>query len=288
MTSKRSGQRLPLMLSGLLVAATAGTAQAQSGAPAQALLDSPWVFNVGVFVLNNSLKANLNGSSGNNPEVDFDETFGRGNDATRFRADVMWRITPAHHLRFMYFDNTVNRSKVIDEAVEWGDYTFSANGRVDSRNQFVTAELAYEYAFMRQPSYEVAASIGVHVTEAKIKLSGDATFTDSNGNSTPVSGATQTSSVTAPLPVIGLRAGWVVAPNWYIDAQAQFFKLKYDNYDGNWSDLRVSATWMYNPHFGIGLGYNRFATNVEVEKNTFDGRLRTSYSGLQAYLTGAF
>lgn len=275
------------MLAGLLVA-TAGTAQAQSGAPAQAMLDAPWVFNLGVFVLSNTFKGSLDGTSGNNPEVDFDETFGRGNDATRFRADVMWRITPAHHLRFMYFDNTVNRSRVIDEDVEWGDYTFSANGRVEATTKFQTAELAYEYAFVREPSYEVAASIGVHVTDAKISLKGDATITDGNGNSTPVSGATQTNSVSAPLPVIGLRAGWVVAPNWYIDAQAQFFKLKYDAYDGTWSDLRVSATWMYSRNFGLGLGYNRFSSRVDVEKDSFDGRLKTGYSGLQAFLTGAF
>jgi len=45
---------------------------------------------------------------------------------------------------------------------------------------------------------------------------------------------------------------------------------------------------MYKQNFGIGLGYNRFATSVAVNKDSFSGRLRTGYSGLQAYLTGTF
>ena len=45
---------------------------------------------------------------------------------------------------------------------------------------------------------------------------------------------------------------------------------------------------MYKQNFGIGLGYNRFATNVTVNRDSFSGRLKTGYSGLQVYLTGAF
>jgi hypothetical protein len=45
---------------------------------------------------------------------------------------------------------------------------------------------------------------------------------------------------------------------------------------------------MFHRNYGVGLGYDRFATRVDVSKNDFDGRLKTSYSGLQAYLTGTF
>jgi hypothetical protein len=128
----------------------------------------------------------------------------------------------------------------------------------------------------------------VHYSKTTMQLSGAASITDPNGNVTNSSAATSTNTLPAPLPVIGLRAGWVVAPQWYIDAQAQFFKVSIDGYDGHWSDLRLGATWMFSPHFGVGLGYNRFATSVSVGRDNFNGNLKTSYSGLQAYLTGAF
>jgi hypothetical protein len=278
-----------MLVSGALLAAgLAGPALAQSGSPAQALLDDGFVVNVGAFILQQEIKARLNGQSVSNPEVDFDQSFGKPKDATRVRADALWRITPTHHARLMYFNNSQSRSRVLADPIKWGDFTFQAGSNVQSDTKFSITELAYEYAFMRQPSYEVAATIGVHVTDISLKLSGAATITDANGVTTLVPFANREASAPAPLPVIGVRAGWVVAPEWYVDAQAQFFKLKVGGVDGSLSDLRVGATWMFSRHLGVGLGYNRFFTNIDIAKDTFDGRLRFGYSGVQAYLTGTF
>jgi hypothetical protein len=277
-----------LLLCGLLGAGVSGSALAQSASGAQGLLDNKWVFNLGMFVFNSSLKANLNGQSVDNPEIDFDDTFGKARDATRVRGDVLWRITPAHHLRFMYFDNTNTRTKVLQEDIAWGDYTFLSGSSAKLRQKLQTFELGYEYAFMRTPTYEVAAAIGVHYSDLRIELSGTANVTDSEGNTTKETASTKNNSLSAPLPVIGLRAGWVVAPDWYVEASGQFFRVKAGDYDGNWSDLRVNATWMFHRNYGVGLGYDRFATRVDVSKDDFDGKLKTGYSGLQAYLTGTF
>ena len=276
------------LLGCVLSGALAAPAMAQSGTPAEALLNNSWVFNLGGFVYGTDITANLNGQSTINPEVDFDKTFGKADDATRVRADMLWRITPAHRMRLMYFDNSQTRSRVLEEDVKWGDYTFQQGSRTDFKQEFKAINLAYEYAFMRRPSYELAASLGVHYLDFKLQLSGNAIVTDANGNTTNVSGATKDSNVPAPLPMIGLRGGWAVAPNWFLDAQAQVFKLKYDAYDGNWSDVRVGATWMFSQNFGLGLAYNRFATRVDVEKDDFNGRLKLGYSGAQLFLTGTF
>jgi hypothetical protein len=88
--------------------------------------------------------------------------------------------------------------------------------------------------------------------------------------------------------VIGLRGGWVVAPNWYVDAQGQYFQAKVGEVDGSISDLRVGATWMFSRHLGLGMGYNRFYTKLDFAKESFNGRMKFGYSGLQAYLTGTF
>jgi len=45
---------------------------------------------------------------------------------------------------------------------------------------------------------------------------------------------------------------------------------------------------MFSPGFGVGLGYNRFTTKVDVEKTAFNGAARLSYSGLQLFVTGTF
>ena len=223
-----------------------------------------------------------------NSEIDFDKTFGDGSDQTRIRADLLWRINPNHHLRFLYFDDSTTRKRVIDADLAWGDNVFTAGGEVKLKTSLKIAELAYEYAFIRQPTFELNGSFGVHYMDVGIKLSGDAIVTDSNGNSTMVSGSSKRGDVSAPLPVIGLRAGWVVAPNVYLDAQGQYFKANVSGYDGSVWDLRAGATWMFTPNFGLGVGYNRFKLSLETEKEKFDGRLKVGYSGIQVFMTGAF
>jgi hypothetical protein len=287
MGSKFTTAKAASLACGLIAAASSGSALAQATTPAQALLTDSFVFSLGTFVVNNNLSARLNGQA-QNPEYDFDKTFGRDDDATRVRLDGLWRISPAHHLRFMYFDNARNTSKVIDNDFMWGDYTFQVGGRVDSEFEQQTSALIYEWAFMRAPDYELAASLGVHYSKTTIKLSGSATVTGPGGSQTPVQAVTRSDSVPAPLPVIGLRAGWAFAPNWHLDVEGQLFKVNIDGIDGNWSDVRIGGTWMFSRNFGVGLGYNRFTMRTDVSKNNFNGTLKAGYSGLQAYLTGSF
>jgi hypothetical protein len=288
MSTRIFGKITRLVALSVVGAVGGASAFAQSGSPAQALIENTFVFNAGVFVLGTDLSATLNGQSTSNPSVDFDQTFGKGSDASRARIDAMWRITPQHHVRFAYFNNTVTRNRVLDKDINWDDTTFSAGANTESRTKYAVYELSYEYAFLHTPTYEVAGGLGIHFQDMSLRLSGTATITDSEGNVTSSGSVSKSSSLPAPLPVIGVRAGWAVAPQIFLEAQAQIFKVSIDGYNGNWSDMRANATWMFSRNFGVGIGYDRFATRVNVSKSNFDGNLKLTYSGLQAFLTGTF
>ena len=274
------------LLAGALLAA-ASLAQAQP-TPAQSLIQNKFVFNLGGFILGTDVTAHLNGSSTTNPDIDFDKTFGEGSDSTRVRADALWRITPNHHLRFLYFNNTADRTRAIDRNIAWGDYTFQAGATVEAKTKFQIYELAYEYALWRTADLEISGSLGVHYMKLSQQLAGTATFTDANGVTTAASFVRKENSVPVPLPVIGFRAAWAFAPNWVLEGQGQVFKADIGGYDGRVTDLRAGVTWMFSRNFGAGLGYNRFSMNVETDKENFDGRIRFGYSGALLYLTGTF
>ena len=67
-----------LLLAGAVLVAGANGAHAQT--PAESLLSNPFVFNLGGFILTTDVKAHLNGSSTTNPDIDFNDTFGRDSD----------------------------------------------------------------------------------------------------------------------------------------------------------------------------------------------------------------
>jgi hypothetical protein len=268
-----------LVAGGVLALVGAAPACAQS-TNAEALIANPFVFNLGAFLVATDVRATLNGQSTNNPEVDFNDSFGTDADETRIRADMLWRLTPNHHLRLLYFDNKVTRNRVIDREIKWGDVTYPVNANVESEVRLKVAAIAYEYAFLRQPTYEFAGTIGIHYSELTMRLS---------GNTTAAGGfTTESRSLPAPLPMVGLRAGWAVAPNWYVEGLGEFFKVSTDGYDGHWFDAKATATYMFNRNWGLGAGYSRFSTRVDVDKSNFNGNARFGYSGVNLFATASF
>jgi len=276
----------------LIVGLLLATATAQADSPAEDLLKDRFNVDLGTFVVGSDLNGSLRGSANtNNQNIDFNKQFGTNADQTRWRADVLWRITQRQHLRFMYFSNDIKRTRTIDQDLAWGDYTFVAGGQVTAEQKFSVYELSYEFAFLRADNYEVVASGGIHYDDLTVTLSGNATLTVDTPTGPvqqPTTFTTKQSSVPVPLPVLGVRGDWAVSDHVYLDGSVQVFKLSYQGIDGNWSDLRAGAAWMFNHHFGLGIGYDRFATHIDLNKGSFNGRLNVGYSGVLIYARGGF
>jgi hypothetical protein len=253
------------------------------GSRENSLLDDKFMVSLGTFLLTTKTNISIDGSAGNQgTEIDTKKDLGF-RDADRFRLDATWRFAPKHKVRAMYFSIAQSNTRNIDHSITVGDTVYPVNGSITAKNSTSVYELAYEYSFLRRDNYEITASAGLHAIDFGFSLKGNGTV-----NGQPVQGSTETASVTAPLPVFGLRGLWALSPNWYIDAQAQYFALKIDNIDGSVTDLRAGLTWMFAEHWGLGAGYNQFITSVGVDKNSFTGNLKWHYSGAQVFVTASF
>jgi hypothetical protein len=247
------------------------------------LLDDPFMVSLGTFLLTTKTKISINGTAGNSGTVvDTKKDLGF-KDADRFRLDATWRFAPNHKIRAMYFSINQSNTRTLDRDITVGDTVYPVNVEVTARNSTSVYELAYEYSFLRRENYEVTASVGLHAVDFGFSLSGVGTVNGQSGQA-----RTETAGVTAPLPVLGVRGLWEIAPKWYLDAQAQYFALKIDNIDGRITDLRAGVTYMPGRHWGVGAGYNQFLTTVGVDKSAFDGRLKWNYSGAQVFVTASF
>lgn len=263
-------------------------AQAQSRAPVEAWLDSPFIIQFGGFNLVSGIEGKVNGQSTQNPEINFDEAFGRGSAATRARIDALWRITDRHHARVQFFNNRNLRTRVLAEDLAFGDFVFLAGSSATLRDESQVLQVAYEYAWHRSPQLELAAMLGVHATNVSLQVSGVANTIDANGNVTSTGAASRVAEALAPMPVVGVRAAWAASPSWLLEGHAQVFSLKAKDARGTWANLRIGSTWMFNRHLGFGVGYDLFGTRLEVDKPDFDGRLRLGYRGIQTYINGTY
>lgn len=238
------------------------------------LLTDDFQISIGTFGIKSEPTVKLRGDVGDGDKVDFGRTLG-GGDVFRARADVQWRFTERQKVHFGAFGLNQSKSKVLDRDIEWGDEIYPVNAKVEFSSDFWVIQAVYDYSFLRRENYEVGASIGVHWTSvsAAIKLK-----LDVNGN--PVTDSrSESASVDLPLPVVGVRGQWKLPYDFWLEGSAQYFALSIDEYDGNLQDYRVFLTWQPRKWVGVGVGYERFTVNVDVNKKNFDGSLDWTYDG---------
>jgi hypothetical protein len=247
------------------------------------LLTDAFYVSLGTYTIETDTEVSLNGSSSAGTRVDWESTFGAG-DVTRFRVDGQWRFADRHKVRFMWFDSSRENTRTLEEEIVWGDETFPVNARTRAEFSFAIYELAYEYAFLRRENYEVTGSFGLHYTELELELSARA---ESSGGTLDAD-ISDSGDVGAPLPVVGLRGLWSLPYDLWIDAQAQYFAVDIDDIDGSLTDLRLMVNWQPKSWLGLGIGYNQFTVDVDIEKNSFDGSLDWTYEGPMIFLSGSF
>jgi len=268
------GVSLPT-LAAVLLAFTPGLTLAEAGNP----LSDRFSFSVGGFLLDTSTDVRIDGQTRRGTPIDLEHDLGLG-DTSRYRIDAYWRFRPRHKLRVMYFGIRQSESHRLDKDITVRDTTFPVSAQIDTHLDTDVAELAYEYAFLRRERYEVTGTVGIHNLRFEIGVSGTA------GSQTGV--LTASASASGPLPVVGLRALWRLHDRIYADAQAQFFKLEVDPYDGRLEDYSVAIIWQAFPRVGIGIGYNEFVSRFNVDDSRFSGRLRWRYGGARLFVTASF
>ena len=88
--------------------------------------------------------------------------------------------------------------------------------------------------------------------------------------------------------MIGLRGLWALPGAFWIDLSAQYFALEIDEYDGSLVNLRAIVLWQPSQWLGIGLGYDRFAVDLNMAKEQFDGSLDWTYQGPMLFYSVSF
>lgn len=248
------------------------------------LLSDPFNVAAGGFILDTdtTLRFDANGFD-RGTEFNWEDEFGEG-DITRFRVDAQWRFAGRHKLRTMWFSTERDATQAIDQTIRWGNVTFPVGVDVSSRFAFDVFELAYDYALLRRPGYEVSGSFGVHYTEIEADLEADVASPGPGGSVR----VRDEADVDAPLPVAGLRTTIHLGRRFWLDATAQYFYLSIDKYTGSIQDFRLSVTWQPRRWMGLGIGYNRFAVDVSVDDDQDSGKLDWKYQGPILFYSASF
>ena len=274
--------RAPAAASACAIAGLLASAGAWAeGAPN--VLNDPFQITLGTFVLNNDTEVRLDGDTSQGTPIDWERTFG-DDDETRVRVDGYWRFADRHKLRFLWFNFSRDGSREVDREIDWGGETIPVGTRVEGETGFDVYAVSYEYAFLRRETWELAANIGVHYADLSWRLAAQVDVPNDDNDRA----VDREASLGAPLPVIGLHGTWQLPYQISIDASALFFSLSIDEYDGSLQNYRIGVTWQPRKWLGVGVGYDQFSVDADVDKGSFKGSLDWTYKGPMIYYSVVF
>ena len=250
--------------------------------------DLVWL-DIGGSVNELTSNASFTGQNGLGATVDFEQIFDIPGSKTTFAIYGTARVSAKRrHVDFSYGNIDRSGSRVIDEDLKWGDYTFSGGGTVtaDVSTRFVYG--AFRYDFLHDEKVRIAGSAGLSYVDLGASIATDGTVTDAGGNET-TGGFEKGSSVAIPVPLIGFGIDWAMTKGLVFRSYYRFFRLNAQGIDGGMYESGVHMNWYFIKNLGLGIGWDR----TEIRLNSYDSgnnTLKADYtvSGLGLYATLAF
>lgn len=254
-----------------------------SSAFAQETLPDKFKIDIGAFFvtdINTTVSlAKTGGVVGAGARIDFEDQLGLEDKDTVPRIDGYYRFGKKSRVDFSYWKIDREDTKTITEQIEIGDITININESVLTRFDTETIKASYGWSFYNVPKVELGLSAGLHITHLDIEV------TDLTGGS-----GSEQADGPVPLPVFGFYLRYQISPRWRFIANSQWFALRYEDFEGSLTDVRLNVEHQTFKNAGFGFGFNRIQFDLEADDKDEDlrGTFKNVNDGFQAYVFAAF
>ena len=136
---------------------------------------------------------------------------------------------------------------------------------------------SYTYSFFQDDRFDFGVSFGLFVIPI------DYDFKSTTGQQEEVD------SITAPLPVIGLKGDFAITPKLFLKSYIDLFYLEFDDYVGKIWNYHIALEYNVFKNVGFGVGFDHLEVDVEAHSDTdipgvnFNGNINFLYTGVMIY-----
>jgi hypothetical protein len=227
--------------------------------------------NLGAFIpfFNTELRVDST-TQGQGTDLDLEDRLGLDEEITEFRVDGYIRFFDRHRLQLGYYKLSRSAAAQLIPPFQFGDINFDGV-QVFTDTDVNIYEASYMYSFLQNDRLELAGTLGAQTVDIDVSITG-------NGGL-----VTESASVVGPLPVIGLDLTYKFTSDLHLTSRVQFFTLEVDEYDGTLVDFRAALEYMFWENFGLGVGYNMFYIDVEVDGSRFLGDVDYKFQGVNVF-----
>ena len=240
--------------------------------------EDKWKFQLGGFFPSTNTKLKIDGTQVGSI-VDL-ENLGLSDDDTLWRLDGYWRFAKKHRLGFGFFQFNRDGSIRLDEQLEIGDEIFEIGFLTATELQLDFYTIDYLYSFYQGEKWEIAGGLGVYWVGLDFSIGASL---DINNN--PIFGGpvVESTDFNGPLPYLALVFEYYITPKWLAIIKGGYFQLEVGDIDGRLTNLGAKLEYQFTKRWGLGVGYDAFRIDVDIEDNNLRSNIEYNYQGVQAY-----
>ena len=216
--------------------------------------------------------------------IDPQETLGVQNERTVLRLDGYYRFNNEHSLTYSWYSISSHGYKALEKEIEWVDedgnpITIPIGASVNSILDYDIYKIGYLWSFYKTDKVELTAGAGLHIAKLTVGLT---TSTTSSGIDA------QNVSTSLPLPVLSFGISYHVTPSfqWYL--KSEFFALKFDKYDGTYTDSTLGMEYRAFDNVGLGIGFGSNSLKLIEKTDDYKFQFDNRISGLSLYVAAYF
>ena len=211
--------------------------------------------------------------------IDPEEFLGVDSSTTVFRIDGFWRFSEnrRHRLDFTWTAFRRSGTKTIGKDIDILGETIKLSTKINTSVDYDIYRVGYSYSFFQDDRIDLAIAGGLYVLPVRFGFEVEGLINE-----------TLAESITAPLPVLGLRADFVITPKVYLRNKADLFYLEFGSFKGTFLDLQLGVEYLPFKHFGFGASIELLDFEVEAKEEVwpgidFVGNIGIEATGLMLY-----
>ena len=281
MHSKKTKYSLGVVVFSMLFAVEPQSLWAEEQNDIHPYLTETFFVDLGAYFPDRNVQLQVNGSlTAPNAPINFETEFGLDNSDQTFSLNFGWRFGEKWELGAQYFDVSSGGDTVLQEDIEWGDVVFEQGSNASVGTDFSILRIFFGREIKSSERYRFGIGAGFHWLDLDAFIEGDIIIAG-GGNRF----ASESVSISAPLPNLGVWYMYSMSPNWAFKARVDWLDVDVGDYAGSLLNASIGVNYQIVERVGVGLNYNYFDLDGSAQKSTWRGDLKISYGGLYVDLS---
>jgi hypothetical protein len=214
-------------------------------------------------------------------ELSAERDLGQASRINQGRMEMMFRFRERNKIRIDWLEVDRTATHQINQAINFGNETFTAATLLQSEIDWRIFTLTYTYSIFHNDRFELGTGVGIHLLQA-----------EAQANSIPRPGnpATlrQEVSGAGAFPTLPLDFALRISRRWSVTLRAQYFHAAVSNFDGWLADVHEDVQYRWKPNFALGVGYTSIRAKLALSGGSFPGQFHMSVEGPEAFFRVSF